>query len=118
MIYETNRAACTNAKRAGWKLLIAALLCGACGMLRAAKPEAMPDGSLRLSCASTLNDCLASMDATICRDGYDVIHAQEKRERRGPEPLPTETISSEAVVRCRTPEALFSFSSKPDRDSG
>lgn len=95
-------------KRVRWRLLIGALLCGACGLLRSAKPESLPDGSYRLSCATSLAECLASLD-TVCRDGFDVIHAQEKRERRGPPPVEQLTFSSEALLRCRTPEPLFAL---------
>lgn len=105
MTHETNPHV-ARAKSTRWKLLVGASLCGACALFRAARPESLPDGTYRLSCTSPLNECLASLD-TVCRDGYDVIHAGEKRERRGPAPVVSITIASEAVVRCRTPEALF-----------
>jgi hypothetical protein len=106
-------------KIARWSLLMGASLYGACALLRSTKPESLPDGTYRLTCKTALDACLTSLD-TICHDGYEVIHASEKRERKGPPPVDQLYLSSEAVIRCRTVEALISFGSDhhSESDSG
>jgi len=46
--------------------------------MRSAKPESLPDGTNRLTGKTALDACLTSLD-TVCHDGYEVIHASEKR---------------------------------------
>lgn len=61
-------------------------------------PEVQADGSYRLTCDTTLAACLAPFEK--CHHGFDVVRAREEHHRRGPEPA-AETVSSEAVLRCR-----------------
>lgn len=74
----------------------------------------LADGSYELKCQGELSTCLIQMEKT-CKDyGYEVLRATEKRERSGPiEPLPNEVVRSEAIVRCRKPNALLSVEPPP-----
>jgi hypothetical protein len=66
--------------------------------------QVQPDGSYRLACDTALATCLAPFDK--CRHGFDIVRAIEERHRRGPEPA-QETVSSEAVLRCRELTMMF-----------
>jgi hypothetical protein len=80
--------------------LVAAVAIG-CATTAAERPERLPDGTYRLSCAKSLSQCLARFDA--CTTGFDVVRGEENRRRFGPEPWPDETVASEAVLQCRSP---------------
>jgi hypothetical protein len=77
-----------------------------CGALRASKPEGLPGGDYRSRCDQPLYACLTSFES-VCDDGYDVVRAAETRERKGAYPTVRESFTSEAVVRCRTPQSLI-----------
>jgi hypothetical protein len=69
----------------------------------------LADGSYELKCEGELSSCLRQMETTCVANGYEVLRASEKRERVGPIDLATEIVRSEAHVRCRKANALFSF---------
>jgi hypothetical protein len=77
-----------------------------CGALRATKPEGLPGGDYRSRCDQPLHACLTSFES-VCGDGYDVVRAAETRERKGSYPTVRESFTSEAIVRCRTPQSLI-----------
>jgi hypothetical protein len=74
----------------------------------------LADGSYHVSCKEPLSQCLASGLRDVCtRYGYDVVHAKEEKKHYGPSLWEAEYISSDAVVRCREPEALVGGKSTP-----
>jgi hypothetical protein len=81
--------------------------------------RALPDGSYQLSCEKPLADCLAIL-TDVCKDhGYDVISAKEMKKRYGVEPasLQREVTTSDAIVRCRSANALLLSDSAPSSSS-
>jgi unsaturated rhamnogalacturonyl hydrolase len=77
--------------------------------LVARRPERLPDGTYRTSCSTPLTQCLESFE-TICEShGYDVISASEDRKRPDLREIPDVIVTSEAHVRCRTPEPIFGW---------
>lgn len=79
-------------------LLTAFFFLGACATTQSRAPEVQPDGTYRVACDTPLAACLAPFEK--CHHGFDVVRAREDKHRRGPEPA-AETVSSEAVLRCR-----------------
>ena len=85
--------------RAGFSALLTAFLWfGSCATLPPRQPEVQTDGTYRVACDTPLAACLAPFEK--CHHGFDVVRAREEHHRRGPEPA-AETVSSEAVLRCR-----------------
>jgi hypothetical protein len=82
--------------------------------------RALPDGSYQLSCEKPLADCLTIL-TDVCKDhGYDVISGKEMKKRYGVEPasLQSEVTTSDAIVRCRSANALILGESAPASSSG
>src|ERR1051325_4324841 len=90
------------------RLAVALTACWLAGCSRAARrPERLPDGSYRTSCAIPLTRCLETFE-TICEShGYDVISASESRNRRDPPEVAGVKVASEALVRGREGKPLF-----------
>jgi hypothetical protein len=65
----------------------------------------LADGSYELKCDHALSKCLMEIEQTCADSGYEILRAAEKRGRVGPLELSTEIVTSEAVVRCRRPDA-------------
>jgi hypothetical protein len=80
-------------------LIVLGLCCSACATGLPVQREQLADGSHRLTCDTSLSECLF-FTREVCREGYAVISAAEKLQRHGPEPWPSETLSSHAIVRC------------------
>ena len=85
----------------------------ACTALRGV--ERLQDGTLRAQCETPLSACLAQLEKeTDCeRHGYDVLYAQERREQRGTTDVPSVSVRSEAIVRCRQAVPLFGVDPNP-----
>ena len=85
----------------------------ACTALRGV--ERLQDGTLRAQCETPLSACLGQLEKeTDCeRHGYDVLYAQERREQRGTADLPSLSVRSEAIVRCRQAVPLFGVDPNP-----
>jgi hypothetical protein len=67
----------------------------------------LADGSYQLACRKPLADCLAAL-TDVCRaHGYDVIRGKETITRNGVEPVDSEIVASEAIVRCRSAPTVF-----------
>ncbi len=96
-----------NAARALGLGASALLLQAGCDALRTVRPTPLGDQTYQVTCPKALAQCLTSLDP-VCPDGYTVVRAEEKRERRGPTPWVVETYSSDAVVRCRDQASVFS----------
>src|SRR5690242_18427963 len=73
----------------------------------------LADGSYELKCEGELSTCLMQMEKVCAANGYEVVRATERRERVGPIELATDIVRSEAVVRCRKANTLFSFDAPP-----
>jgi len=98
-----------------WKKIAAAalgvgatalLLQAGCDALRTVRPTPLGNQTYQVTCPRALAQCLTSLDP-VCPDGYTVVRAEEKRERRGPAPWVVETYTSEAVVRCQQKASVF-----------
>jgi rhamnogalacturonyl hydrolase YesR len=77
--------------------------------LAARRPERLPDGSYRTSCAIPLTKCLETFE-TICEShGYEVISASETRDRPDLREIPDVKVASEAHVRCKESKPLFGY---------
>jgi hypothetical protein len=81
-------------------------LAAACAGGRAVRTK-LPDGSYKLTCQTALGTCLWDLADVCSEHGYDVLSAREERKRTGVEPVETEYIASEAIVRCRSASTLF-----------
>lgn len=69
--------------------------------------QQLPDGSYRLGCNGPLASCLATL-GTICNwHGYDVVSGDERRGHPDLRDVPDDTVTSEAVLRCRPGEPLL-----------
>ncbi|MBN1606029.1 MAG: hypothetical protein JW940_05320 [Polyangiaceae bacterium] len=101
--------------RPGWQCLMGLLIAGgwACTALRGV--ERLEDGTLRAQCGTPLSTCLEQLENEMdCeRHGYDVLYAQERREQRGTVDLPSSSVRSEAIVRCRQAVPLFGVDPNP-----
>lgn len=104
-IDQQKRRRATGSRPSTFAALALWVLAG-CGALRATKPEGLPGGDYRSRCDQPLHACLTSFES-VCGDGYDVVRAAETRERKGSYPTVRESFTSEAVVRCRTPQSLI-----------
>jgi len=90
--------------RAGCVLSIAILV--ACSGERAGRTR-LSDGRYKLECRKPLGDCLVEL-TDVCREhGYDVVQGKEEKRRYGVDPVTTEVTTSEAIVRCRSANALL-----------
>jgi len=96
------------------RILVTALALGflACAYDQANRTR-LADGSYHLSCKEPLSHCLTTLRDVCSRYGYDVIHAKEEKKHYGPSLWEAEYISSDAVIRCREPEALIGGKSAP-----
>ena len=103
---ETVRRRRATGSRPSTSAALALWVLAGCGALRATKPEGLPGGDYRSRCDQPLHACLTSFES-VCGDGYDVVRAAETRERKGSYPTVRESFTSEAVVRCRTPQSLI-----------
>lgn len=79
----------------------------ACANQRAGRTK-LADGSYKLTCKTGLGTCLSDLTDVCTTHGYDVVSAKEERSRTGVEPVDTEYVASEAVVRCRQAPTVFS----------
>ena len=88
-----------------------AIVTGLCGLLACAfarpRPQRLADGSYQIQCPGKLAACLTALDGLCDWHGYDVVRATEKRKRSDIRDIRDETITSEAVVRCRDGDPLF-----------
>jgi hypothetical protein len=71
------------------------------------QPQRLPDGSYEIRCREKLAACLTAIDGVCEWHGYDVVRATEKRKRSDIRDIRDETITSEAIVRCRDGDPLF-----------
>ena len=78
----------------------------------------LADGSYRLECEVELSKCLAKVEEVCGDHGYDVVQAKEERRRAGPIEMQGEHVVSDAVVRCRRPDALLSDPTGPAASAG
>jgi hypothetical protein len=85
---------------------LSVVLVFACANERAGRTK-LADGSYKLTCKTGLGTCLSDLTDVCVTHGYDVVSAKEERSRTGVEPVDTEYISSEAVVRCRAASTVF-----------
>jgi len=95
--------------KARWILTLSIAFAAACATTRAGRTK-LPDGSYRLTCQKELATCLSDFSSVCSAHGYDVVSAKEERSRTGVEPVETEYVASEAVVRCRQASTLFGSS--------
>jgi hypothetical protein len=104
-----------QAARQAAPLFLASLLGLAACSLSNVDHKTLPDGSHELTCRSHLSTCLVAIQETCAEAGYDVVSASEERKRAGPATIETETVRSQATVRCRTTPAIFGGdSAKPE----
>ena len=82
------------------------VLSAACASERAGRTK-LADGSYKLTCKTGLGTCLSDLTDVCATHGYDVLSAKEERTRTGVEPVDTEYVASEAVVRCRHASTVF-----------
>jgi hypothetical protein len=83
------------------------VLAFACAQERAGRTR-LADGSYKITCKTGLGTCLSDLTDDVCAThGYDVVSAKEERSRTGVEPVETEYVASEAVVRCRQASTVF-----------
>ena len=93
-------------------LTLAAVVVFACAAQNAGRTR-LADGSYHVSCKEPLYRCLAAMTDLCSRYGYDVVRAKEEKKHYGPSLWEAEYVSSDAIVRCREPEALIGGKSPP-----
>jgi hypothetical protein len=73
----------------------------------------LEDGSYRLRCEFELAHCLQDAQEHCKENGYEVLSATEGRSRAGPIGVQSETVRSEAHVKCRPRNVLFTFEPEP-----
>ena len=89
---------------------------GACAAYKAGRTK-LADGSYKLTCGKPLAECLTDL-TDVCKDhGYDVVSGQQTIRRNGVEPVDSEIIESEAIVRCRAPSTVFGAAPAPSASS-
>jgi hypothetical protein len=94
-------------------LLIAIVSAAACASQPAGR-TALPDGSFKIECRKGLAACLTDLTKDICQEyGYEVLKGQEVVKRYGVEPVNSVLVTSDAVVRCRSPAALIGGTPAP-----
>jgi hypothetical protein len=103
-------------KRAFAFLVVLAAVVAACAGHKAGRTK-LADGSYQLACRTPLADCLGDLTDVCNAHGYDIVRAKETRSRNGVEPVDSEFIESEAVVRCRAASTIFGSSPAPAASS-
>ncbi len=80
-----------------------------CALFAPGRPTRLPDGSYEIKCTASLATCLAGIEKVCAWHGYDVVRASETRRRGDIPEIPTEIVTSEAVVRCGKGNPLFTL---------
>jgi len=92
---------------------VAGIAVVACATQRVGRTD-LPDGNFKLECGRPLADCLTDLTKDICREyGYEILQGKEVVSRIGVEPVNSVNVTSEAIVRCRSSNALVSDKPAP-----
>ena len=99
-------------KRAHVVIALSVAVATACAGQKEGRTK-LADGSYQLTCRKPLADCLMELTDVCSEHGYDIVRGKETISRNGVEPVDSEFINSEAVVRCRAPTTIFGASPAP-----
>jgi hypothetical protein len=99
-------------KRAHAVIALLVAVAAACAGQKEGRSK-LADGSYQLTCRKPLADCLMELADVCSEHGYDIVRAKETRSRNGVEPVDSEFIYSDAIVRCRAPTTIFGASPAP-----
>jgi hypothetical protein len=69
--------------------------------------QRLANGDLSVQCRGPLLPCLQPAADACAEYGYDVVHAEERRETTGAQPEQQQFVRSAATVRCRGAKPLM-----------
>lgn len=93
-------------------LALSVTVVAACASAKPGRTK-LADGSYQLTCRRSLADCLTELTDVCSLHGYDIVKGKETVSRNGVEPVDSEIIESEAIIRCRTASTIFGGSAAP-----